>query len=76
MRRIIGTAGATLAIAVVMATAAAPAGAAGPGISGDGIDQDDLVSASHHARNGQYVVQENIPPSLSDQPGGSLFGVQ
>lgn len=65
MQRIIGTTGATLALALVMATSAAPASASGPGISGDGIDQDDLVSASNSSvyridPNTGIGVAENI----------------
>jgi hypothetical protein len=76
MGTIIGPIAGTLAIVAVMASSTVTAGATGPGISGDGIDQDDLVGASSHVLNGQYVVQENFPPTVTSQPSGPLFGVQ
>jgi hypothetical protein len=56
------------------------------GISGDGIDQDDLVAAARpvrangdgtdHGWSAARTTSERVPPSLTSQPGGSLFGVQ
>jgi hypothetical protein len=56
------------------------------GISGDGIDQDDLVAAdrtirangdgSDHSWSVAFIVSEHFPPGVSRSEGGPLFGVQ
>jgi hypothetical protein len=56
------------------------------GISGDGIDQDDMVAAdrtirmngdgSDHAWSVAFIVSEHFPAGVPRSEGGPLFGVQ
>jgi hypothetical protein len=47
------------------------------GISGDGIDQDDLVTRGRSVRiNGDGSDHSWSVASITSQPGGDLFGVQ
>ena len=56
------------------------------GISGDGIDQDDMVAAdrtirmngdgSDHAWSVAFIVDEHFPTGVARSEGGPLFGVQ
>jgi hypothetical protein len=69
MRRIIGTIGATLAIVAVVAISAAPVGASRPGISGDGIDQDELVSASNSS---VHRINANTGIAVAESMDGNL----
>jgi hypothetical protein len=56
------------------------------GISGDGIDQDDLVAVdrtirangdgSDHSWSVAFSLSEHFPPGVSQSEGGPLFGVQ
>ena len=47
------------------------------GISGDGIDQDDMVVADRTIRsNGDGSDHSWSVASITSQPGGDLFGVQ
>jgi hypothetical protein len=64
MRRILRSIGATLAIAVGGMASAGSASAHGLGIQE--TNRTEVVALAAPAS----------PPSLSDQPGGSLFGVQ
>jgi hypothetical protein len=56
------------------------------GISGDGVDQDDMVVAdrtirsngdgSDHSWSVAVIVNEHFPPGVPHFEGGPLFGVQ
>jgi hypothetical protein len=59
----------TRTLAAIVASAILLGGLTGAiGISGDGIDQDDLVSRT--------VAVEHFLPTVPNSEGGPLFGVQ